>query len=243
MQYEDRHIVITGGTRGLGRAMVLAYLQEGARVHATYAGNDDAANALREAAGDRREHLQLAKFDVSNHDACQSFWNDLDGIPVDALINNAGLRRDSLLATMNPSEWERVMNTNLSGGFYMSKFAVLNMMRQRYGRIVFITSPAGRVGFAGQGNYAASKAGQVGLMRSLSKEVARKNITVNCISPGFIETELLDDLTPELKKEYQQQVPLRRFGRPEEIAHAALFLTSPGASYVNGAVLEVTGGL
>ncbi len=243
MQYQDRHIVITGGTRGLGRAMVLAYLAEGARVQATYAGNDEAASALREAAGEHREHLHLAKFDVSSHEACQSFWNDLEGIPVDALINNAGLRQDSLLATMNPSEWERVMNTNLSGGFFMSKFAVLNMMRQRYGRIVFITSPAGRVGFAGQGNYAASKAGQVGLMRSLSKEVARKNITVNGISPGFIETELLEDLSPELKKEYKQQVPMRRFGKPEEIAHAALFLTSPEASYINGAVLEVTGGL
>ena len=243
MRYTDRHIVVTGGTRGLGRAMVLAYLKEGARVHATYAGNEAGAEELRKLAGDDLERLYLSKFDVSDHDACQAFWNDLESIPVAALVNNAGLRRDSLLATMNPSEWQRVMDTNLSGGFYMSKFAVLNMMRNRYGRILFITSPAGRVGFAGQGNYSASKAGQVGLMRSLSKEVARKNITVNGISPGFIDTELIADLSPELVKEYKSQVPMRRFGKPEEVANAALFLTSDDASYINGAVLEVTGGL
>ncbi|MEZ6005879.1 MAG: 3-oxoacyl-ACP reductase FabG [Planctomycetota bacterium] len=243
MRYQDRHIVLTGGTRGLGRAMTLAYLTEGAHVHATYAGNEAAAEELRELAGENLERLHLYSFDVSDHEACQSFWNDMEHTPVTALINNAGLRRDNLLATMNPTEWQRVMDTNLTGGFYMSKFAVQNMMRQRKGRILFVTSPAGRVGFAGQGNYGASKAGQVGLMRSLSKEVARKNITVNCISPGFIDTDLLADLSPELKKDYQAQVPMRRFGRPEEVASAALFLTSDEASYINGTVLEVTGGL
>ncbi|HPF13896.1 MAG: SDR family oxidoreductase [Planctomycetes bacterium] len=243
MRYEGRNIVLTGGTRGLGRAMALAYLREGARVHATYAGNEEGAEALRQEAGDMLERLYLHKFDVSDHGACQAFWNDLESVPISALINNAGLRRDGLLATMNPTEWQQVMDTNLSGGFYMSKFGVLNMMRQRYGRILFVTSPAGRVGFAGQGNYSASKAGQVGLMRSLSKEVARKNITVNCVSPGFIDTELIADLSPELKAEYKTQVPMRRFGKPEEVANAAMFLTSEEASYINGAVLEVTGGL
>ncbi|MCA9001917.1 MAG: SDR family oxidoreductase, partial [Planctomycetes bacterium] len=127
--------------------------------------------------------------------------------------------------------------------FFMSKFAVLNMMRARYGRIVFVTSPSGRMGFTGQSNYAASKSGQIGLMRSLAKEVARKNITVNCVSPGFIETDLIADLEPDLKKEYKGNVPMRRFGQPEEVANAVLFLTSKEASYITGSVLEVTGGL
>ncbi|MFT4647152.1 MAG: 3-oxoacyl-[acyl-carrier protein] reductase [Glaciecola sp.] len=243
MRFEDQHVVITGGTRGLGRAMVLAYLNEGARVHCTYAGNDEAAAQLRELVGDASERLFLSKFDVSDHDACQAFWHDLEDVPVAVLINNAGLRIDNLLATMDPTVWQKVIDTNLSGGFFMSKFAVLNMMRARFGRIVFVTSPSGRMGFSGQANYAASKAGQVGLMRSLAKEVARKKITVNCVSPGFIETDLIADLEPELKKQYKATVPMRRFGQPEEVANAVLFLTSQDASYITGSVLEVTGGL
>ncbi|MFT5199614.1 MAG: 3-oxoacyl-[acyl-carrier protein] reductase [Planctomycetota bacterium] len=243
MRFEDQHVVITGGTRGLGRAMVLAYLNEGARVHCTYAGNDEAAAQLRELVGDASERLFLSKFDVSDHDACQAFWHDLEDVPVAVLINNAGLRIDNLLATMDPTVWQKVIDTNLSGGFFMSKFAVLNMMRARFGRIVFVTSPSGRMGFSGQANYAASKAGQVGLMRSLAKEVARKKITVNCVSPGFIETDLIADLDPELKKQYKATVPMRRFGQPEEVANAVLFLTSQDASYITGSVLEVTGGL
>ena len=125
----------------------------------------------------------------------------------------------------------------------MAKFATLNMMGQRYGRIVFVTSPSGRFGFAGQGNYAASKAGQVGLARSLSKEVAKRGITVNCVSPGFIATELLEGLPPKLLDDYRSSVPMRRFGEPREVASAVLFLASKQASYVTGATLEVSGGL
>ncbi len=243
MSFQDQHVVITGGTRGLGRAMVLAYLNEGARVHCTYAGNEEAAAELREMVGDARERLFLYKFDVSDHDACAAFWHDLENIPVAALVNNAGLRVDNLAATMDQSDWQKVIDINLTGGFFMSKFAVLNMMRARHGRIVFVTSPSGRMGFAGQANYAASKAGQVGLMRSLSKEVARKKITVNCVSPGFIETDLLADLDADLKKQYKGSVPMRRFGTPAEVADAVLFLTSDKAAYITGSVLEVTGGL
>ena len=124
-----------------------------------------------------------------------------------------------------------------------AKFAVQNMMRQRYGRILFTTSPAGRFGFEGQGNYSASKAGQVGLMRSLCKEVAKRKITVNCVSPGFIATELLDDLPDALRDEYRKSVPAKRFGTPEEVASAVLYLASAEASYITGATLDITGGL
>ncbi|MFT7677370.1 MAG: 3-oxoacyl-[acyl-carrier protein] reductase [Planctomycetota bacterium] len=246
-RFAGSHVIVTGGTRGLGRAMSLAYLAEGAHVHATYAGNAAAAEELSQAAEAQQagssERVQTHKFDVADHDACQAFWESLGETEIAVLVNNAGIRRDGLLAMMDPADWEKVITTNLTGSYTMSKFAVLNMMRQRYGRIVFTTSPAGRFGFEGQGNYSASKAGQVGLMRSLCKEVAKRKITVNCVSPGFIDTELIEDLSPELRKEYSKTVPMRRFGTPQEVASAVLFLSSPEASYITGSVLEVTGGL
>ena len=145
---------------------------------------------------------------------------------------------------MMPSEdWNQVITTNLGGTFSMSKFAVQNMLRQRYGRIIMITSPAGEFGFTGQCNYGASKAGQIGFMRSLCKEVAKRNITVNCISPGFIDTELLEDLPDKLRSQYSEMVPMRRFGAPEDIAYAVECLAAKEASYITGTTLEVTGGL
>ncbi|MEZ6017270.1 MAG: SDR family oxidoreductase [Planctomycetota bacterium] len=247
-RFQGQHVVVTGGTRGIGRAIALAFLAEGAHVHATYQGNDAAAEALRESAaesggGDAAERLSCTKFDVGDHDACKAFWEGLGDTPISALVNNSGIRRDGILATMAPESWDAVIRTNLTGGAFMSKFAVQNMMRQRYGRIVFITSPAGKQGFEGQGNYCASKAGQVGLARALSKEVAKRKITVNTVSPGFIGTDLIDDLSPDLVKEYTQTVPMRRFGEPAEVASAVLYLASREASYITGATLEVTGGL
>jgi len=237
--------VVTGGTRGLGAAMTRAFLAAGARVHATYHSNDDAANAFG-AGVDADGRLMLHRFDVADHDAAKGFWEGLEesepqGIQI--LVNNSGIRRDSLLATMSPEDWSRVLDTNLTGSFCMSKFAVLNMMQRRYGRIIFITSPAGHHGFEGQGNYSASKAGQVGLMRSLAREVAKRKITVNCVSPGFIATELLEDLPEDIRKAHKSSVPMKRFGTPEEVASAVMFLAAKEASYVTGTTLEVTGGL
>lgn len=244
--FSGQTAVVTGGTRGLGRAISEALLDAGAAVHATYRGNDQAAEAFRAELGERAERLALHRFDVADHGAVEAFWQDLeerapDGVQV--LVNNAGIRRDGVLAMLSPENWSAVIETNLTSGFSMSKFAVLNMMRRRYGRIVFVTSPAGRFGFEGQGNYSASKAGQVGLARSLSKEVARRGITVNCVSPGFVETELLEDLPEEQLAAYRSQVPLRRFGAPAEVASATLFLASREAAYVTGSTLEVSGGL
>ncbi len=246
MRFEGQSAIVTGGTRGLGRAIALAFLEEGATVHATYRSNEDAAEALRNDAGEHAERLFLHRFDVANHDAVQAFWERLDeaaegGIQV--LVNNAGLRRDSVLAMMSPEQWNEVIATNLGGCYHMSKYAVMNMMQRRYGRIVLITSPAGSSGFEGQGNYGASKAGQVGLMRSLCKEVAKRKITVNCVSPGFIDTELIEDLSPELRDQYKKTVPMKRFGQPEDVAHAVLFLAAKESSYITGTTLEVTGGL
>jgi 3-oxoacyl-[acyl-carrier protein] reductase len=247
MRFENQHVVVTGGTRGLGRAMSLAFLAEGAVVHATYRSDTASADALRAEAGavspDGAERLVTHAVDVTDDAAVAAFWEGLGEQPVSVLVNNAGIRKDSILATMKPEDWEAVIATNLSGGYRMSRHAVLNMMGQRYGRIVFVTSPAGRQGFEGQTNYGASKAGQQGLMRSLCKEVAKRGITVNCVSPGFVATELLDDLPEDLVKQYKKDVPMRRFGKPEEVASAVCYLASPEASYVTGTTLEVTGGL
>ena len=242
MRFEDQHVVVTGGTRGIGAAITRAFLAEGASVHGTYRGDEAAAERLREEAGPAAERLHLDRVDVTDPGAVAGYWESLEETPISVLVNNAGIRRDALLATLSEEDWGAVLETNLSGGYRMAKHAVLNMLRSRYGRIVFVTSPAARVGFEGQGNYAASKAGQVGLARALCKEVARKKITVNCVSPGFIETELIADLPEKTAEAYRASVPMRRFGTPVEVASAVLYLASPEAAYVNGATLEVTGG-
>ena len=241
--FEGATAVVTGGTRGIGAAVATAFLEAGARVRATYQSNEEAARAFADRSASHGDRLALHRFDVADHAAVERFWQSLGEERVDVLVNNAGLRRDAIVGAMKPDDWNAVIAANLTGSFHMAKFAVQNMLRARYGRIVFVTSPAASHGFAGQANYAASKAGQIGMMRSLAREVARKKITANCVSPGFVETELLADLPDDVRKEHLARVPLGRFGRPEEIAWAVLALCSKEASYVNGAVLEVTGGL
>ena len=243
MDFTNQRVVVTGGTRGLGRAATLAFLEAGATVHATYRGDDAAAEALRTDAGEAADRLHTHRCDVSDAAQVDALWEALGEEPVEVLVNNAGIRRDAILPLMEQEAWDDVIATNLTGGYLMTRHAVRNMMGQRYGRVVFVTSPAGHVGFQGQTNYGASKAGQVGMARSLCKEVAARGITVNCVSPGFIDTELIGDLPDDLRKEYRKSVPSRRFGKPEEVASAILFLASREAAYVNGATLEVTGGL
>jgi 3-oxoacyl-[acyl-carrier protein] reductase len=244
-EFAGETAIVTGGTRGLGRAITLALLERGARVHATYAGDEAAARALAAEAERFGGRLALHRFDVADAAAVEAFWRGLEAEPggVQILVNNAGIRRDQIVGTLRAEDWRAVLDVNLTGSFLMAKQAVQHMLPQRYGRIVFVTSPSGLHGFAGQASYAASKAGQIGLMRSLAREVGKRKITVNCISPGFVETELLADLSEEAKAEHRRMVPLGRFGTPEEIAHGVLFLCSRGATYVHGTVLEVHGGL
>lgn len=245
VEFEGKKAVISGATRGIGRAISEALLAQGATVVGLYGGNQPAAEAMREACAQYGDRLCLQQLDVSDFQAASAFFTALEAQwdTLDILVNNAGIRRDAVVALMKEEDWRRVLDVNLTGGYIMSKLALPLMLKQKYGRIIFVTSPMGHLGFAGQANYAASKAGQVGLMKSLSKEVAKRKITVNCVSPGFISTDFIDDLSDEQVKAYKKMVPAGRFGTPAEVAEAVLFLAGSHAAYINGSVLEITGGL
>jgi len=243
--FKDRVVVVTGGTRGIGRGVTESFLKNGAKVVATYASNDEAAQSFKASLGDLGGSLDLRKFDVSNEEEVNTFYTYLEETyeKLDILVNNSGIRKDNVLALMPSEDWSRVMDINLKGTFLMTKMAVPQMMKNRYGRIVNMSSIGGALGLAGQANYAASKAGQIALSKSLSKEVGKKGITINNICPGFIETELIADLPADQVKEYKKQVPLKRFGKIEEVANAVLFLSSEESGYITGTTLEVSGGL
>jgi len=244
-EFIGQKAIVTGATRGIGKAITLALLEQGATVIGVYGANEKAAQAFREEAVEYADRLWLLQCDVADYDQVVGLYAKIEERfdMVDILVSNAGIRRDGVLAMLSPADWNRVIDVNLNGTFNMAKHAVLLMLKQKYGRIVFMTSPMARQGFAGVGNYAASKAGQIGLMGALAKETARRNITVNCVSPGFIETELLGDIPAEQLKEYKSMIPARRFGTTGEVAHAVLFLCGRKAGYITGSVLEVTGGL
>ncbi len=244
-QFDQQVALVTGASKGIGRAITLALLSQGATVNGVYGGDQGAADRLRaecEAYGDR---LRLHQCDVADYPAVSALYGTIEEEfeSLDILVSNAGIRRDAVLAMMPVEDWQRVIEVNLNGSYNMAKFAVMLMMKKKYGRIIFITSPMAYLGFAGQANYAASKAGQIGLMRSLSKETAKRRITVNCVSPGFIDTELIAGLPAERRIEYQKLVPLGRFGTPEEVAEAVLFLAGRQAAYITGSVLEINGGI
>lgn len=243
--FENQNIVITGGTRGIGAGIGKSFLSAGAHVIATYAGNDEKAQGFKGSLGELGERLTLRKFDVADKEAVTAFWEAIgnDFGQVHVLVNNAGIRRDNILASLDEESWDRVMDTNLKGTYLMSQGAVLNMMKNRYGRIINMSSIGGVLGLPGQANYAASKAGQIAIAKTLSKEVGKRGITVNCVLPGFIETELIADLPAEQVKEYKKDVPLKRFGTTDEVAHAVMFLASKEAAYMTGSTLEITGGL
>jgi 3-oxoacyl-[acyl-carrier protein] reductase len=245
LEFEGKKAVVSGATRGIGKAITEALLAQGATVIGLYGGNRQAADTLAAQQAHCGSRLQLRHLDVSDYLAAADCFAELEDEfdTLDILVNNAGIRRDGVLAMLKEEDWRRVLDVNLTGGYILSKFAVPLMMKQKYGRIVFITSPMGHLGFSGQSNYAASKAGQIGLMKSLSKEVAKRKITVNCVSPGFISTGFIDDLPEVQIKEYKKMVPAGRFGTPVEVADAVLFLCGERAAYINGAVLEITGGL
>jgi 3-oxoacyl-[acyl-carrier protein] reductase len=245
MDFNQQTVIITGGTRGIGRGISEAFLKSGATVIATYAGNDAAAEKMKAENSQYADRIYTFKCDVRDEAAVIDFykWVEEKFPKIEILINNSGIRRDQVTAMMTMLEWNDVIATNLTGTFLMSKHAVLQFMKNRYGRIVNMSSIGGSLGLPGQANYAASKAGQIAISKTLSKEVAKRGITVNNVCPGFIDTELLADLPEEQRKDYAKDVPMKRFGRVEEVAAAVLFLASKEASYITGASLEISGGL
>ena len=241
----DQIAIITGGTRGIGRSISEAFLKAGAKVIATYKENHKAAEAFCKDNQEYVSQLQISSFDVANSEGVEKFYKLVEKQygQFQILINNSGIRRDSIVGMMKEEDWLEVINANLNGTYLMSKLAVHHFMQQKYGRIITITSPVGRIGFAGQSNYAASKSAQVAFTKSLSKEIASRGITANCISPGFIETDFISDLTDKQRETYKALVPLKRFGKPEEVANTVLFLASKETSYITGTTIEVSGGL
>lgn len=242
-EFTDRTAVVTGATRGIGRAIAESLLSKQATVVGIFGSSHEEAEKFQ--ACWPADQLQLVCCNVADHQQVQKFYADVESRhdTIDILVNNAGIRRDAIVALMSSEQWQQVINTNLTGTFNMTKWAIPLMMKQKYGRIVNITSPTSYMGIQGQANYAASKAGQIGFTRTLAKEVARKKITANCVSPGFIKTDLLDDLSEKQLAAYKKMVPMRRFGTVDEVVEAVLFLASAKASYVTGSVLEVNGGL
>jgi 3-oxoacyl-[acyl-carrier protein] reductase len=238
-------VLVTGGTRGIGRALVEAFADAGAHVAFTFRSSTDAAQELvdqLEAQGTEALSLQgdVADLDTAQEhvDAVVDRWGALD-----VLVNNAGITRDGLMLRMSEDDWDDVIDTNLKGVFNFCKAAYMPMMRQQAGAIVNISSVVGTTGNAGQTNYAASKAGIVGFSKSLAKELGSRNVTVNVVAPGYVQTDMTDELDEETRTSILDAVPLERLAEPHEIANAVLFLASPAADYITGHVLHVNGGL
>jgi 3-oxoacyl-[acyl-carrier protein] reductase len=242
LSLENRVAVVTGGGRGIGRAIAHELARRGAAVVINdKSGESVVCSEINDAGG----KANCFKADVSNFSQAQ----DLIKYTVDTfgdlhiLVNNAGITRDGLILTMTEQDWDAVISVNLKGTFNCSKAAVRHMIRKRYGRIICIASVAGQMGNAGQTNYASSKAGMIGLTKSLARELASRNITANAIAPGFVDTDILKAMAPETLEAAVKMVPLGRKGKPEEIAYAVAFLASDQAAYITGQVLGVDGGM
>jgi 3-oxoacyl-[acyl-carrier protein] reductase len=243
--FSGQTVIVSGATRGIGRAISAKFLEAGANVIGIYAGNTGAAATFSKEFQKYSSRLDLLQCNISKEEEVKSLFEMVETKyhSLDILVNNAGVRKDAVLALMRTEQWQQVIDINLTGTYYMTKQAVLLMMQNKYGRIINITSPVAHLGFPGQANYAASKAGQVALTKTVAKEVAKKKITVNCVSPGFIATDFINNLDREQLSTYKKLVPMRRFGTPEEVADAVLFLAGSRAAYITGTVLEINGGL
>ena len=237
--------LVTGGSRGIGRACVVELTRAGHRVVFSYSSDSAGADETIAQSSGLGETPIAIKSDVSSATGVDELFTQIEseiGI-VSILVNNAGITRDTLLMRMKDDQWDDVINTNLSGAFYTMRRASRNMMKNRWGRIINISSINAYVGPVGQANYAAAKAGVIGMTRSVAREFASRNITANAIAPGAIATAMTEETSEEWRELMNQTIPLARFGEPEEIAHAVTFLASDYASYITGVVLPVDGGV
>lgn len=245
--FEGKNIAVTGGSRGIGRAIVREFAAQGANVWFTYHSNvavaEELADELRES--HPGQAFTPVKCDASNPEDIERFYcHHLEPLEcLDALVNNAGITQDGLAATMTPEQWSSVINTNLTGVFAMIQKIIMKMILQRSGAIINVSSVAGVYGNAGQANYAAAKAGLIGLTKSLSKELVGRKIRVNALAPGFIDTDMTKDMDEKSRKDVLGKIGMKRMGEAKDIANAATFLASDKAAYITGQTLVVDGGL
>jgi 3-oxoacyl-[acyl-carrier protein] reductase len=243
--FKDKVVLVTGGSRGIGRSIAVAFAKQGATVVISYAGNEAAAQetlGLIQAAGGKGEAV---RFDVSDSTACAGAVDNVVKTHgrLDVLVNNAGVAVDGLVMRVKDDDWDKQLDTNLKGAFSLIRAASRPMMKQRGGAIINLTSVVGEMGNGGQAAYSASKAGLIGLTKSVAKELASRNIRVNAVSPGFIGTDMTSHLEGETREKMLSAIPLGRLGSPEDVANAVLFLASDTAAYITGEVLKVNGGM
>ncbi len=244
-ELEGRVAVVTGASRGIGRSVALGLAAEGAIVVINYNGSKEKAEKVQEEILAEGGKAVLYQCDVSDFDACKEFIQKIarEQGHIDILVNNAGITRDGLILGMAEEDFDKVVDTNLKGTFNCIRFTARQMLKQKSGRIINMSSVSGVMGNAGQTNYAASKAGVIGLTKAVARELASRHITVNAIAPGFIDTDMTEALGETVKEEAVKQIPLGSFGKPEDIANLAVFLASDKASYITGQVIHVDGGM
>jgi 3-oxoacyl-[acyl-carrier protein] reductase len=239
-----RYALVTGGSRGIGRAICCKLAEMGFYVLVNYNSSPEEAEITLNLIKEKGSNGELLKFDVSRQEEVETVLNEWqlrnDGKIIQILINNAGIRKDALVMWMKNEEWNDVLNTNLNGFFYTTRFLIKDMLISKFGRIINVVSLSGIKGLPGQANYSAAKAGVIGATKALALEVAKKNVTVNAVAPGFIKSDMTKDLD---ESQLKAMIPMNRFGTPEEVAEIVGFLASEKASYITGTVINVNGGL
>lgn len=242
---ENKVALVTGAGRGIGRAIAIALAKEGAEVVVNYNGSEERAKEVKQTIEENGGKASIYKCNVSDFEACEAMIKDIvkEHGRLDILVNNAGITKDGLIMKMKEEDFDSVLNVNLKGTFNTIRHSVRQMLRQKSGKIINISSVSGILGNAGQANYAASKAGVIGLTKTMARELGSRGITVNAIAPGFVDTEMTGVLSEEIRENACRQIILGRFGKPEDIANVAVFLASDKADYITGQVISVDGGM